>query len=144
TPPEVDSVEAEPAEPPEAEGELILQPGEVLYYVQPGDTLGGISEWAYGDWRAYTRIYDRNKERLQLDGRRLSDERMIHPGWVFVLPGPNRVIETVPASPDDPTSGGSWLIVQAGDSIISLTARVLGGTARAGELVAINVGTATT
>ncbi|WP_158604509.1 bacterial transcriptional activator domain-containing protein [Nocardioides mangrovicus] len=50
------------------------------------DTLWDISQRLLGDPLRYKEIYDLNKDRMQPDGRRLTDADLIQPGWQLVLP----------------------------------------------------------
>jgi hypothetical protein len=42
----------------------------------------------YGDWRAYPRVVEANRDRVQPDGRSLGETGTIHPGWTLVIPEP--------------------------------------------------------
>lgn len=63
-------------------------PNDVLFTVQPGDSLGHLAEHFYGDWQAYTRILHANRDRVQPDGRCLRETGTIHPGWTLIIPEP--------------------------------------------------------
>lgn len=67
----------------------IIHPGQVLfipilpgtkYTVQPGDTLSGIAQQAYGDANLWPKIYEANK---QIIG---PNPDIIHPGQVLHIP----------------------------------------------------------
>lgn len=70
------------------------------HLVRPRDTLWDIAERYLGDPRRWPEIFERNRDRPQPDGRRLTNPNRIYPGWVLVLPG-----ET-PQSPH-PAPGGT-------------------------------------
>lgn len=69
------------------------QSGKVIKYteVRPPegrnyDCLWDIAERHLGDGRRYKEIYDLNKNKLQPDGRRLTNPDLIMPGWQVRLP----------------------------------------------------------
>ncbi len=71
---------------------LEAEPQAVKHYeVRPPegrhhDTLWDIAERLLGDPFRYKEIYALNQNRLQPDGRRLTDADLIHPGWQLRLP----------------------------------------------------------
>ncbi|MPZ28924.1 MAG: LysM peptidoglycan-binding domain-containing protein [Micromonosporaceae bacterium] len=54
--------------------------------VEPGDTLSGIAQQAYGSGHEYPVIFDANAGRLQPDGGTLVDPDLIRPGWRLDIP----------------------------------------------------------
>ena len=50
------------------------------------DTLWGIAERTLGDPLRWKEIWDLNKDRVQPDGRRLTDADLIQPNWQLLLP----------------------------------------------------------
>jgi hypothetical protein len=50
------------------------------------DTLWGIAERTLGDPLRWKEIWELNKERVQPDGRRLTDADLIQPNWQLLLP----------------------------------------------------------
>ncbi|TDO47827.1 transcriptional activator [Kribbella sp. VKM Ac-2527] len=89
------------------------QTGQVIKYteVRPPegrnyDCLWDIAERYLGEGRRYKEIYDLNKNKLQPDGRRLTNPDLILPGWQVRLPadakGPG--VHTVRVNVDNPTS----------------------------------------
>jgi DNA-binding SARP family transcriptional activator len=56
------------------------------YQVKHGDTLWAIARHRLGDARRWRTIFQLNEGRLQRDGRRLTDPRLILPGWRLRLP----------------------------------------------------------
>lgn len=88
------------------------QTGQVVKYteVRPPegrnyDCLWDIAERYLGEGRRYKEIYDLNKNKLQPDGRRLTNPDLIMPGWQVRLPadakGPG--VHTVRVAIDTPT-----------------------------------------
>lgn len=74
------------------------------YVVQPGDTLWGIAARELGnplEWRAIAQL---NQGRPQADGRALTDDHWIYPGWILELPA-------VESSPGGPSSASVSLSV---------------------------------
>ena len=93
-----------------------LQPGEVLYTVQPGDNLSAIAERFYGDPAAFGQILEANLGRAQPRGQTLRDARFIYPGWQLVVPDPTQTVYTDP-------DGQRWYTVRAGDTLYSIARR---------------------
>jgi LysM domain len=114
-------------------GELL--PGDFLYTVQTGDSLGKIAERYYGDWAAYERIFEANRQRRQQDGRLLEDARAIYPGWTLIIPGPTDAVK-----PD--ADGQLWCVTQPGDNLSGIAARLLGNAHRWPEVFELNRGVA--
>ena len=80
------------------------------------DTLWGISERTLGDPLRWKEIWELNKDRVQPDGRKLTDADLIQPNWQLLLPsdakGPGvhllHAHETPPpATPSGATTGGA-------------------------------------
>lgn len=63
-----------------------LAPGTKVVVVRPGDCLSVIAQEHLGDWRLDVQIHDLNVGRVQPDGRALTDDHWIYPGWVLVMP----------------------------------------------------------
>ncbi|MGW7685978.1 hypothetical protein ACWGID_34855 [Kribbella sp. NPDC054772] len=87
--------------------------GQVIKYteVRPPqgrnyDCLWDIAERYLGEGRRYKEIYDLNKNKLQPDGRRLTNPDLILPGWQVRLPGDAKGpgVHTVRVSIDDHTT----------------------------------------
>ena len=112
-----------------------LQPGDVLYTVQTGDTLGRIARQFYGSWTEYTRIYEANRGREQPTHGTLQDERRIYPGWQLVIPQPTETVET-------DVDGQQWYTVRSGDTLRRIASELLGSEARSNELFSANQGVA--
>ncbi len=119
------------ADPAGALGDPVEQPRTVLqarpgvvkhYEVRPPegrhhDTLWDIADRVLGDPFRYKEIYALNANRLQPDGRRLTDADLIQPGWQLRLPAdaagpgvrvtPVRSAPAAPAAPAAPTTSGA-------------------------------------
>ncbi|HEY2594477.1 MAG TPA: LysM peptidoglycan-binding domain-containing protein [Chloroflexota bacterium] len=100
------------------------------YTVQPGDTLTAVARRFYGDTAALDRIVQTNLGQPMPDGRTFADSNQIQPGWVLTLPLPSQV-----AYDQD---GQCWYIVQPGDTLSTIAARLLGSANRWPELYALN------
>jgi len=112
-----------------------LNAGDVLYTVQPNDSLGKIAERFYGNWASYTEIQEANLDREQTDGRTLAKtSSVIYPGWRLVVPQPTQAVYT-------DADGQRWYTVREGDCLSSISARLLGDEQRYPELFALNQGT---
>ncbi len=66
-------------------GRLAVPPGG-RYIVAERDDLWGIAARRLGDGERWREIFALNRGRLQPDGRRLTDPRLIYPGWILLLP----------------------------------------------------------
>lgn len=112
-----------------------LTDGDVLYTVQPNDSLGKIAERFYGNWTSYTEIQKANLDREQTDGRTLAKtSSVIYPGWRLIIPQPTQAVYT-------DADGQHWYTVRAGDCLSSISARLLGDEQRYPELFVLNQGT---
>ncbi|WP_166029131.1 BTAD domain-containing putative transcriptional regulator [Streptomyces chilikensis] len=69
------------------------------YTVVQDDTLWDIAHAHLGDPLKWPRIYALNKNRLQADGRRLTDPDLLHPGWRLTLPVAAAVRAPTPPAP---------------------------------------------
>ena len=83
---------------------------DVVHVVQRGDTLSSIADQYLGDPTRYPELFEANCDRIQPDGRRLTDPDLIVVGWNLVIPAtqePN-VVEPVdaPAEPGQTTEAG--------------------------------------
>jgi LysM domain len=85
--------------PSAANGFAGLAPGTKVVVVQPGDCLSIIAErhlsgnWQTGD----EEIHALNAGRIQPDGRTLTDDHWIYPGWVLVMP--DTALDTIVVPP---------------------------------------------
>lgn len=93
-----------PDEPTVAERVQDRVEGHLVYTVkapQGGyhDNLWDIAEKHLGDGFRYQEIYELNKDRVQLDGRKLELARLIQPGWQLVMPEDATGVVRVAADP---------------------------------------------
>ena len=65
-----------------------LQPADVLYQVQAGDSLWSITESFFGSGEEWPLVYQANVGRRQPDGRTFTEAGQIRPGWILLIPGP--------------------------------------------------------
>jgi hypothetical protein len=74
--------------PSAANGFAGLTPGTKVVVVQPGQCLSVIAaEHLAGNWQTGdSEIHALNVGRIQPDGRALTDDHWIYPGWVLVMP----------------------------------------------------------
>jgi hypothetical protein len=83
---------------------------DVAHVVQRGDTLSSIAGHYLGDPTRYPELFEANCDRIQPDGRRLTDPNLIVVGWNLVIPATQEptVVEPVdaPAEPDQTTEVG--------------------------------------
>lgn len=84
---------------PEEGAQLV---GQRVYVVQPPegryhDNLWDIAERTLGEGRRYQEVFGLNKDRPQPDGQELTLERLIHPGWLLVMPEDAAAVERVTA-----------------------------------------------
>ncbi|HEX5145335.1 MAG TPA: hypothetical protein VFW21_15835, partial [Mycobacterium sp.] len=82
----------------------VLQPddGGGTHVVRRGDTLWRIAAVELGDGRRWREIFDLNRGRRQPDGRRLTNPRLILPGWRLLIPA-RHPTPPAPASPPPAT-----------------------------------------
>ncbi len=119
---------------------------EKYYVVRPPegrryDSLWDIAQRTLGDPLRYKEIFALNKDRLQGDGRRLSDANLIRPGWQLVLPadaaGPG-VQVVAPASvpaPAMPATPGPVSGTPSPDAVAHSATALVGGSGSAATTV---------
>ena len=105
---------------------------EVLYHVQPGDSLWAIAQRFYGDGEKEAVLFDTNVGRVQFDGRALTRHGVIYPDWMLRIPEPTQGI--------DLDAGEWWYTVQSGDTLSGISARLLGDPNRMDEIFQLNLG----
>jgi nucleoid-associated protein YgaU/DNA-binding SARP family transcriptional activator len=110
------------------------RPRATEYTVQPGDTLWGISEQFYGTGYEFPRLVAANVGREMSDGQYFTQAGVIQPGWVLHIPQPSDRIHE--------SNGGSYYVVEDGDTLRGIAARLLGSEDRWMELFDLNRGTA--
>lgn len=128
----VDGQIAPPAAPPASQPADVAR--TVEYTVQPGDTLWAIAGRFYGTGFEYPRLVTANAGRPMVDGGRFTAAGVIRPGWALVVPLPSRAVEEV--------DGNVFYVVEAGDSLRGIAARLLGDEAHWTELFEANQGEA--
>lgn len=101
------------------------------YTVVPGDTLWDIAATQLGDGYRFTEIVALNQGRVQPDGRVLSPDNWVYPGWELLLPSP---------PPPAPSGETRDYVVQDGDTLWDIADAELGDGDRYPEIVALNVG----
>ncbi|MFJ5120938.1 LysM peptidoglycan-binding domain-containing protein [Kitasatospora sp. NPDC088548] len=105
------------------------------------DTLWGISERYLGSGQRWSEIVELNKDRVQDDGRKISADGVIRPGWRLVMPadasGPDLVTGTTATT----TDGSEHIVtVHAGDTLSGIAERELGDGGKYPELLAASSG----
>ncbi|MBI4496660.1 MAG: LysM peptidoglycan-binding domain-containing protein [Chloroflexi bacterium] len=119
-------------EPPASEQDQAQRAAE--YTVQPGDTLWSIAERFYGTGYEYPRVVEANTGQLMPDGRRFTQAGVIYPGWVLVIPLPSDAVEEI--------DGQLVYVVEGGDTLRGIAARLLGAESRWEEIFDLNKGMA--
>jgi len=83
---------------------------DIVHVVRRGDTLSSIANRYLGGPTRYLELFEANCDRIQPDGRRLTDPNLIVVGWNLVIPASQEPIEVepvdAPAEPDQTTEVG--------------------------------------
>ena len=105
-------------------------PADVEYTVQPADTLWAIASRFYGSGTDYPKLVAANTGRVMPDGHTFTDAGVIQPGWKLRIPLPSAAI--------DESGGQVRYLVQPGDTLADIAARMLGDEDRWQQLYAAN------
>jgi hypothetical protein len=129
----VDSSAPAPAEKPSRADRIADRlEGELVYTVKAPksgyhDNLWDIAERHLGDGFRYKEIYELNKDKTQLDGRKLELARLIQPGWNLIMPADAVGVDKVPVQqapatspPSGSTGGGTAEAGGAADAEMSV------------------------
>ncbi|MGE0544369.1 MAG: LysM peptidoglycan-binding domain-containing protein, partial [Dehalococcoidia bacterium] len=106
----------------------------IEYTIEPGDTLWALSERFYGTGHEFPRLVAANAGRVMPDGEQFTQAGVVQPGWILLIPLPNRTV--------DHSDGYSYYAVEAGDTLRGVAARLLGDAARWPEIFELNRGMA--
>lgn len=98
------------------------RPRSVDYTVQPGDTLWAIAERFYGTGYEFPRLVAANAGRMMPDGARFTRAGVLQPGWLLRVPLPSQAVHEV--------DGKSYYVVEEGDTLQGIAARLLGNEDR--------------
>ena len=104
--------------------------------VERGDSLWRLAERHLGDGARFEEIATLNRGLTQPDGRALSDEHWIYPGWRLRLPADATHLAAAPAA----ESGTAAYTVEPGDTLWDIAATHLGDGDRYPEIVELNLG----
>ena len=102
------------------------------YTVRPGDSLWRIAETLLGDGARYSEIAELNYGRRQADGRALTADHWLAPGWTLVLP-PEAAEPAPPAAPEQPAA---TVVVEPGDTLWQIAQETLGDGGRYPQIAA--------
>ena len=106
--------------------------GSVAYTVRPGDSLWRIAETLLGDGARYGEIAELNYGRRQSDGRALTADHWLAPGWTLTLPAG----AAAPATPAGPEQPAGTVVVEPGDTLWQIAQETLGDGGRYNEIAA--------
>jgi nucleoid-associated protein YgaU len=101
-----------------------------IYTVQPGDSLWRIAETLLGDGARYPEVAELNYGRRQADGRALTADHWLAPGWTLILPHD----AAAPAAPADPEQPATTVVVEPGDTLWQIAQEALGDGERYDEI----------
>jgi len=106
------------------------RPQEATYTVQAGDTLWAIAQRFYGTGYEFPRLVAANVGRQMTGGERFTAAGVIQPGWVLRVPLPSQTVSE--------SNGTHYYVVEEGDTLQGIAARLLGNEEKWGTLFEAN------
>lgn len=100
------------------------------YTVQAGDTLWAIAQRFYGTGHEFPRLVAANVGRQMSSGERFTAAGVIQPGWVLRVPLPSQTVSE--------SNGAHYYIVEEGDTLQGIAARLLGNEEKWRTLFEVN------
>jgi len=94
------------------------RPQDATYTVQAGDTLWAIAQRFYGTGYEFPRLVAANVGRQMTGGERFTAAGVIQPGWVLRVPLPSQTVSE--------SNGAHYYLVEEGDTLQGIAARLLG------------------
>ncbi len=94
------------------------RPQDDTYTVQAGDTLWAIAQHFYGTGYEFPRLVAANVGRQMTGGERFTAAGVIQPGWVLRVPLPSQIVSE--------SNGAHYYVVEEGDTLQGIAARLLG------------------
>jgi len=106
------------------------RPQDDTYTVQAGDTLWAIAQHFYGTGYEFPRLVAANVGRQMTGGERFTAAGVIQPGWVLRVPLPSQIVSE--------SNGAHYYVVEEGDTLQGIAARLLGNEEKWGMLFEAN------